>query len=42
VAADSDGGPQSVAIATNPNARATLAVTSGGAPLRIEPAAGPG
>jgi len=42
VAADSDGGPQLVAIATNPNARPTLAVTSGGGPLRIEPAAGPG
>ena len=37
VAADSDGGPLSVAIATNPNARPTLAVTSGGGPLRIEP-----
>jgi len=39
VAADSGGGLQSVAIATNPNARPTLAVTSGGGPLRIEPAA---
>lgn len=38
VAADSDGGPQSVTIATNPDARPTLAVTSGGGPLRIEPA----
>ena len=39
VAADSDGGPQSVAIATDPDARAALAVTSGGGPLRIEPTA---
>jgi hypothetical protein len=37
VAADSNGGPQSVTIATDPDARATLAVTSGGGPLRIEP-----
>jgi hypothetical protein len=42
VAADSDGGPLSVNIATNPDARPTLAVTSGGGLLRIEPAAGPG
>jgi hypothetical protein len=41
VAADSGGGPQSVAIATNPDARATLAVTSGGGQLRIEPAVRP-
>ena len=41
VAADSDGGPQSVAIATDPAARPALAVTSGGGPLRIEPAGGP-
>jgi hypothetical protein len=41
VAADSGGGPQSVAIATNPDARPTLAVTSGGGQLRIEPAVRP-
>jgi hypothetical protein len=42
VAADSDGGPQSVAIATDPGARPTLVVSSGGGPLRIEPANGSG
>lgn len=42
VAADSDGGPQSVGIATDPAARPTLAVTSGGGPLRIEPTSQPG
>jgi len=41
VAADSDGGPQSVAIATDPAAHVSITVTSGGGPLRIEPAAGP-
>jgi hypothetical protein len=38
VVADSSGGPQSVTIATNPAARPTLAVTSGGGPLQIAPA----
>ena len=38
VAADSNGGPQSVTIATDPDARPTLAVTSGGGTLQIEPA----
>ena len=38
VAADSDGGPQSVAIATDPAAHVSITVTSGGGPLRIEPA----
>jgi hypothetical protein len=40
VAADSSGGPQSVTIATDPAARPTLAVISGGGPLQIEPAPG--
>jgi hypothetical protein len=39
VTADSGGGPESLAIATDPAARPTLTVTSGGGPLRIEPAA---
>jgi len=38
VTADSGGGPESLAIATNPAARPTLTVSSGGGPLRIEPA----
>jgi hypothetical protein len=38
--ADSDGGPESVGIATDPTARRSLAVSTGGAPLRIEPAPG--
>ena len=38
VTADSNGGPQSVAIATDPAAYALITVTSGGGPLRIEPA----
>jgi len=37
VAADSNGGPQSVTIATDPAARPALTVTTGGGPLRIEP-----
>jgi hypothetical protein len=37
VVADSSGGPLSVTIATDPAARPTLAVTSGGGPLQIEP-----
>jgi hypothetical protein len=41
VAADSNGGPQSVAIATDPAAYASITVTSGGGPLRIEPASEP-
>ena len=39
VTADSGGGPESLAIATDPAARPTLTVSSGGGPLRIEPAA---
>jgi hypothetical protein len=38
VTADSGGGPESLGIATNPAARPTLTVSSGGGPLRIEPA----
>jgi len=40
VAADSGGGPQFVGIATDPAAARSLAVTSGGGPLEIEPATG--
>jgi len=35
--ADSDGGSQMVGIATDPAARPSLTVTSGGGPLQIEP-----
>jgi hypothetical protein len=38
VTADSGDGPESLAIATDPAARPTLTVSSGGGPLRIEPA----
>ncbi|MGD0935509.1 MAG: hypothetical protein ABR922_13175, partial [Streptosporangiaceae bacterium] len=38
--ADSDGGPQSVGIATDPAARRSIMVTSFGGSLRIEPAPG--
>jgi hypothetical protein len=38
VTADSGGGPELLGIATNPAARPTLTVSSGGGPLRIEPA----
>ena len=41
VTADSGGGPESLAIATDPAARPTLTVSSGGGPLRIEPAPRP-
>jgi hypothetical protein len=40
VTADSDGGPQVVGIATDPAAHRSLAVTSGGGPLEIDPATG--
>jgi hypothetical protein len=39
--ADSGGGPELVGIATDPTARRSITVTSGGAPLVIEPGAGP-
>ena len=42
VTADSGGGPESLAIATDPAARPTLTVSSGGGPLRIEPSGGAG
>jgi hypothetical protein len=38
VTADSGGGPELLGIATDPAARPTLTVSSGGGPLRIEPA----
>jgi hypothetical protein len=38
VTADSGGGPESLGIATDPAARPALTVSSGGGPLRIEPA----
>jgi len=38
VTADSGGGPESLGIATDPAARPTLTVSSGGGALRIEPA----
>jgi hypothetical protein len=38
VIADSGGGPELLGIATDPAARPRLAVSSGGGPLRIEPA----
>ena len=37
---DSDGGPQSVGIATDPAARRSMTVTSDGGSLQIEPASG--
>jgi len=40
--ADSDGGPEIIQIATDPAARRSLRITSGGGPLQVEPAAGPG
>jgi hypothetical protein len=41
VTADSGGGPESLEIATDPAARPTLTVSSGGGSLRIEPAPRP-
>ena len=40
-ATSDQGGPQSVGIATDPAARRSITVISGGGPLVIEPAAGP-
>ncbi|HET9968480.1 MAG TPA: hypothetical protein VFQ68_09595 [Streptosporangiaceae bacterium] len=40
--ADSDGGPELIQIATDPAARRSLRITSGGGPLQVEPAAGTG
>jgi hypothetical protein len=39
--AESDGGPQWVGIATDPAARPSITVTTGGGPLRIAPLPGP-
>ena len=36
--ADSEGGPELIGIATDPAARPSLTITSGGGPLQIEPA----
>jgi hypothetical protein len=40
--ADSDGGPELIGIATDPAARASVRVTSGGGPLLVTPASGSG
>ena len=41
LSAESDGGPQQVGIATDPAARVSITVNSGGGPLQVEPAPGP-
>jgi hypothetical protein len=38
--AESDGGPEIIQIATDPAARRSLRITSGGGPLQVAPAAG--
>ena len=40
--ADSDGGPELIGIATDPAARASIRVTSGGGPILVGPASGSG
>jgi hypothetical protein len=40
--ADSAGGPELIGIATDPAARVTLRISSGGGPLQVEPASAPG
>lgn len=40
LSAESDGGPQQVGIATDPHARSSITVNSGGGPLQVGPAAG--
>jgi hypothetical protein len=40
--AESDGGPEIIQIATDPAARRSLRITSGGGPLQVAPAAGTG
>jgi hypothetical protein len=40
--ADSEGGPELIGIATDPAARASIRVTSGGGPILIAPASGSG
>ena len=42
VSADSEGGPEIIGIATDPAARATLKVMSGGGPILLGPATGTG
>jgi hypothetical protein len=42
VTAESDGGPELIGIATDPAARASITITSGGGPLQVEPASAPG
>lgn len=42
VNAESDGGPELIGIATDPAARVTLTISSGGGPLQVEPAPAPG
>jgi hypothetical protein len=39
--ADSAGGPELIGIATDPSARASLTVSSGGGPLQLEPPSAP-
>jgi hypothetical protein len=38
--ADSEGGPELIGIATDPAARASVKVTSGGGPILLAPTAG--
>jgi len=40
--ADSDGGPEIIGIATDPAARVSIEVTSGGGPILVAPASGSG
>jgi len=40
--ADSDGGPEIIGIATDPAARRSLRITSGGGPLEVKPVPGAG
>jgi hypothetical protein len=42
LSADSDGGPELIGIATDPAARASIRVTSGGGPILVGPASGSG
>lgn len=42
LSAESDGGPQQVGIATDPHARSSITVNSGGGPLQVTPAPGRG
>lgn len=40
--ADSQGGPELIGIATDPAARPSITISSGGGPLQVEPASAPG